>query len=64
VVGIVTGWVLARCIQLGGRRDSVVIGVVGLVLPLTFWSGWGEFGRRELYVDGSVCRRVADDDYD
>jgi hypothetical protein len=41
----------------------MVIGGVGLVLSLIFWSGWGGFGRREVLVDGGARRRVVRDEY-
>jgi hypothetical protein len=41
----------------------MVIGAVGLVLSLIFWSSWGGFGRREMYVDGGARRRVVRDQY-
>jgi hypothetical protein len=41
----------------------MVVGGIGLVLSLIFWSSWGGFGRREVYVDGGARRRVVRDDY-
>jgi hypothetical protein len=41
----------------------MVVGGLGLVLSLIFWSSWGGFGRRETYVDSGVRRRVARDEY-
>ncbi len=41
----------------------MVIGGLGLVLSLIFWSSWGGFGRREVLVDGGARRRVVRDDY-
>jgi hypothetical protein len=29
----------------------MIVGAVGLVLSLIFWSSWGGFHRREVYVD-------------
>ena len=41
----------------------MVVGGIGLVLSLIFWSSWGGFGRREVYVNGGARRRVVRDDY-
>jgi hypothetical protein len=41
----------------------MVIGGIGLVLSLIFWSSWGGFGRREVLVDSGARRRVVRDDY-
>ena len=41
----------------------MVIGGLGLVVSLIFWSSWGGFGRREVLVDGGARRRVVRDDY-
>lgn len=43
----------------------MIVGVIGLVLSLVFWSSWGGFGRRTTVVDGGpVARRrtVVDDE--
>jgi hypothetical protein len=42
----------------------MVVGAIGLVLSLIFWSSWGGFGRREVYVDSGARRRVVRDDVD
>ena len=41
----------------------MVIGGLGLILSLIFWSSWGGFGRREVYVNGGSRRRVVRDEY-
>jgi Domain of unknown function (DUF6458) len=41
----------------------MIIGGLGLVVSLIFWSSWGGFGRREVLVDGGARRRVVRDDY-
>lgn len=42
----------------------MVVGAVGLILSLIFWSSWGGFGRRHVYVDDGARRRGAvRDDY-
>lgn len=37
----------------------LVVGLVGLVLSLIFWSSWGGFHRRTAYVEGGPVRRAA-----
>ena len=37
----------------------LVVGVLGLVLSVIFWSSWGGFRRRTTYVEGEPVRRVA-----
>jgi hypothetical protein len=37
----------------------LVVGLVGLVLSLIFWSSWGGFHRRATYVEGGPVRRAA-----
>ena len=37
----------------------LVVGLLGLVLSLIFWSSWGGFHRRATYVEGEPVRRVA-----
>jgi hypothetical protein len=37
----------------------LVVGLLGLVLSLIFWSSWGGFHRRTAYVEGAPVRRVA-----
>ena len=32
----------------------MIVGVLGLVLSLIFWSSWGGFRRRTAYVDGGA----------
>lgn len=32
----------------------MIVGVLGLVLSMMFWSSWGGFRRRTAYVDGGV----------
>jgi len=41
----------------------MVVGGLGLVLSLIFWSSWGGFGRRHVYVDDCARRRAVRDDY-
>jgi hypothetical protein len=41
----------------------MVIGAIGLVVSLIFWSSWGGFGRREVLVDGGGRRRAVRDEY-
>lgn len=37
----------------------LIVGLLGLVLSLIFWSSWGGFHRRATYVDGGqVVREV------
>jgi hypothetical protein len=35
----------------------LVVGVVGVLLSLMFWSSWGGFGRRTTVVDHGGARR-------
>jgi hypothetical protein len=35
----------------------LIVGLLGLVLSLIFWSSWGGFQRRTTYVDGGPRRR-------
>jgi hypothetical protein len=35
----------------------LVVGILGLVLSLIFWSSWGGFRRRTAYVDGPPAPR-------
>ena len=38
----------------------LIVGILGLVLSMIFWSTWGGFHRRTAYVEGApVRRRVA-----
>ena len=37
----------------------LVVGILGLVLSLIFWSSWGGFHRRATYVDEGPVRRAA-----
>lgn len=37
----------------------LVVGLLGLVLSLIFWSSWGGFHRRTAYVDDGPVRRAA-----
>jgi hypothetical protein len=41
----VVGWIL------------LVVGAVGILLSLLFWSSWGGWGRREVVEDGPATRR-------
>ena len=41
----------------------MVVGAIGALLSLVFWSSWGGFHRRDVVVDGGVRRRtVVEDD--
>ena len=35
----------------------MIVGAIGLVLSLVFWSSWGGFGGREVAYDGGPRRR-------
>ena len=37
----------------------LIVGILGLVLSLVFWSSWGGFSRRTAYVEGGPVRRRA-----
>jgi hypothetical protein len=37
----------------------MIVGILGLVLSLIFWSSWGGFRRRATYVEGGPVRRSA-----
>ena len=37
----------------------LVVGLLGLVLSMIFWSSWGGFHRRATYVEGEPVRRAA-----
>jgi hypothetical protein len=30
----------------------MIVGILGLVISMIFWSSWGGFGRRTAYVEG------------
>ena len=36
----------------------LVVGLLGLVISMLFWSSWGGFNRRAAYVEGGPVRRV------
>jgi hypothetical protein len=36
----------------------MVVGALGLVLSMIFWSSWGGFRRRATYVEGAAVREV------
>jgi hypothetical protein len=36
----------------------LVVGLLGLVLSMIFWSSWGGFRRRATYVEGAAVREV------
>ena len=41
----------------------MVVGVLGMVLSMLFWSSWGGFGRRDtMVIDRSPRRRVVEYD--
>ena len=35
----------------------LIVGILGLVLSMIFWSSWGGFHRRTAYVEGAPVRR-------
>ena len=35
----------------------MIVGAVGVILSMIFWSSWGGFGGREVAVDGGPRRR-------
>ena len=37
----------------------LIVGLLGLVLSLLFWSSWGGFHRRTAYVEGGAVRPAA-----
>jgi hypothetical protein len=37
----------------------LIVGLLGLVVSMIFWSSWGGFQRRAAYVEGGPVRRVA-----
>ena len=37
----------------------MIVGILGLVISMIFWSSWGGFGRRTTYVEGGPARRAA-----
>ena len=37
----------------------MIVGILGLVLSLIFWSSWGGFRRRATYVEGGPVHRTA-----
>jgi hypothetical protein len=41
----VVGWIL------------LIVGAVGILLSMIFWSSWGGWGRREVVEDRPVSRR-------
>ena len=36
----------------------MIVGLLGLVISLIFWSSWGGFRRRAAYVEGGPVRTV------
>lgn len=36
----------------------LIVGLLGLVVSMIFWSSWGGFGRRSAYVEGGPVRSV------
>jgi hypothetical protein len=36
----------------------LIVGILGLVLSMIFWSSWGGFQRRTTYVEGGPVRRA------
>jgi len=37
----------------------LIVGLLGLVLSMIFWSSWGGFHRRAAYVEGAPVRPAA-----
>ena len=37
----------------------LIVGLLGLVISMIFWSSWGGFQRRTAYVEGGPIRRVS-----
>jgi hypothetical protein len=37
----------------------MIVGILGLVLSLLFWSSWGGFSRRTAYIEGGPARYTA-----
>jgi hypothetical protein len=37
----------------------LIVGLLGLVLSMIFWSSWGGFHRRTAYVEGGPVRTVS-----
>ena len=36
----------------------LIVGLLGLVISMIFWSSWGGFHRRATYVEGGAVRRT------
>ena len=36
----------------------LIVGLLGLVISMIFWSSWGGFHRRSTYVEGGTVRRT------
>ena len=36
----------------------LIVGILGLVISMIFWSSWGGFQRRTTYVEGGPARRA------
>jgi len=36
----------------------IIVGILGLVISMIFWSSWGGFHRRASYVEGGPVRRT------
>jgi hypothetical protein len=41
----------------------MVVGAIGVLLSLIFWSSWGGFNRRDTMVQGGGRRRVIEEEY-
>lgn len=37
----------------------LIVGLLGLVISMIFWSSWGGFRRRATYVEGAAVRPAA-----
>ena len=62
-VGAVLTWgVTAEAEGLNVNNIGVIlmiVGILGLVISMIFWSSWGGFHRRAAYVEGGPVRTVA-----
>ncbi len=60
-VGAVLTWgVTAEAEGLNVNNIGVIlmiVGILGLVISMIFWSSWGGFHRRATYVEGAPVRR-------
>ena len=40
----------------------MIVGAIGVVLSIVFWSSWGGFGSRRTIIEGAPGRRVYEDE--